>query len=242
MSRVFALGDLHLSLAGTKPMDVFGAVWHDHAGRMAAAWDACVTAEDTVLLAGDLSWARSAAEAAPDLAWIAGRPGRKVLLRGNHDSWWKSPTAVRRILPPGCELLQNDAHRAGEWIVVGARGWTPPGGGEPPHDRALFERELERLRLSIAHADREFGRGAPRLALLHFPPRIEGAEPSAVVPLLREGGVRLAVYGHLHGDDHRLAVQGERDGIAYRFVAADAVGFAPVLLPTPGEIGSACAR
>ena len=126
-------------------------------------------------------------------------------------------------------------------MIVGARGWTSP---QDPvateRDVALFRRELERLRLSVVDADRRFGRELPRLAMLHFPPCIEGHEPTAVVDILARSGVRVCVYGHLHGDDHRLAIEGERDGIRYHFVAADAVGFAPALvLPTTGiERGS----
>jgi predicted phosphohydrolase len=205
---------------------------------MARAWDEVVAPADTVLLAGDLSWARSLAEAAPDLAWIGARPGSKLLLRGNHDGWWTSPTRVRSALPPGCDLLQNDAHEVAGWVVVGARGWTAP--EDPaagPHDAAIFRREIDRLRQSVAHADRHFGRECPRLALLHFPPRLAGRDPSPVVEVLHEAGVRLAVYGHLHGEDHALAVRGTVDGIDYRFVAADAVAFTPVVLPTPPAVG-----
>jgi predicted phosphohydrolase len=136
------------------------------------------------------------------------------------------------MLPDDCEALQNNACLREGWVVVGARGWTAP--DDPiagPGDERIFRRELERLRLSILHADRDYGREAPRLALLHYPPWLLGREPTAVVDLLRKAGVRIAVYGHLHGEDHALAVRGERDGIHYCFVAADAVDFAPVELP-----------
>jgi predicted phosphohydrolase len=119
--RLWALGDLHLSLSGAKPMDVFGEAWREHPKRMAEGWDARVAPEDVVLLPGDLSWARSLAEAAPDLAWIGARPGFKVLLRGNHDGWWSSLKKVRQALPPGCEALQNDSIRAGGRVVLGGR-------------------------------------------------------------------------------------------------------------------------
>ena len=109
MARIFAIADLHLSASGTKPMDVFGEVWKDHPARIAAAWDATVSAGDTLLLPGDLSWARDLVEARGDLAWIGARPGLKFLLRGNHDGWWGSVASVRRALPPGCYALQNDA-------------------------------------------------------------------------------------------------------------------------------------
>ncbi len=231
MPKLFALADLHLSLSGAKPMDIFGEAWIDHAARMAAAWDRAVQPEDTVLVPGDISWARDLAEAAPDLAWIGDRPGRKVLLRGNHDSWWTTVGKVRRALPPECEPLQNDSLPVGDWIVIGARGWVAP--DDPvasPEDERVFRRELERLRLSIADADRRHGRDRPRIAMLHFPPWIRDRDPTEVVAMLRDAGVRECVYGHLHGEDHRLAVTGEHDGIRFHLVACDAVGFSPALI------------
>jgi predicted phosphohydrolase len=229
---LYALADLHLSLAGDKPMDVFGEQWRDHPARMAEAWDRMVGPDDTVLLPGDLSWGRTLDEAAPDLAWIGARPGRKVLLRGNHDSWWTSLGKVERALPAGCVALQNSSLAVEGWVVIGARGWVAPGDpAETPTDAAVFRRELERLRLAVRHADETHGRARPRLAMTHFPPWLDGAPPTEVVPILREAAVRVCVYGHLHGADHVRAVRGERDGMLYVFAAADAVGFAPVALP-----------
>lgn len=229
MPRLFALADLHLSLSGEKPMDVFGDAWRDHARRMAEAWDGRVAPEDLVLLPGDLSWAKTLSGAAADLRWIAERPGRKLLLRGNHDSWWTSIGKVRTALPPGMAALHLDSHRFGEVVLVGARGWTLPGDPfERPQDEPIFRREIERLRLSLDDADRRFERGLPRLAMTHYPPRVAGVANEEVAIVLREGGVRACVFGHLHGDDRARAPRGTLDGIAYRLVAADAVGFAPV--------------
>ena len=231
VARVFALADLHLSLSGAKPMEIFGEPWRDHAARMAAAWDLAVEPRDVVLLPGDLSWARSLAEAGPDLAWIGARPGRKLLLRGNHDSWWSSIARVRAALPRGAEALQHDALRAAGWVIVGARGWTAPDDpAAAAGDASIFRREVERLRLSVRAADSAFGRAAPRLAMLHYPPWIEGRPPTAVVSVLREAGVSVCVYGHLHGEDRRLGVQGYREGIRFVLVSADAVGFSPALV------------
>ena len=230
MAALFALADLHLSLSGAKPMDIFGEAWEGHAARMAERWDRRVGDEDDVLLPGDLSWARDLDEAAADLDWIAERPGRKLLLRGNHDSWWSSASKVRRALHRSCTILQNDAHvLADRVVVVGARGWTAP--DDPTAvsgDAKIHERELGRLRRSIEFADRTFGRDLPRVAMVHYPPWIEGREPTRVVEILREGGVGTCVYGHLHGDDHRLGVQGERAGIRFVLTAADAIGFGPL--------------
>jgi predicted phosphohydrolase len=229
MARVFALADLHLSSSGAKPMDVFGTIWKDHPARMAAAWDATVEPDDAVLLPGDLSWARTLDEAKDDLAWIGARPGTKVLLRGNHDGWWASVSKVRRALPVGCFALQHDAIELPGFVVVGARGWTAP--DDPiatPEDEPIFLRELERLRLSVADADSRFGRRAPRIAMVHFPPWIEGRPPTEVVRVLREAGVSECVYGHLHGEDHAKGVRGAHDGMNFTLVAADAVEFTPV--------------
>jgi hypothetical protein len=232
LPRLFALADLHLSQSGAKPMDVFGDAWRDHPARMAAAWDRLVAAEDTVLLPGDLSWAADLGEAEADLAWIAARPGRKILLRGNHDSWWAGARKVRAALPADCAILQNDAHVAGERVVLGARGWTSPDDPEATeHDGAIFRRELERLRLSIADADRRLPRSLPRVAMLHFPPWLAGRPATEIVGILRDAEVRDCVYGHLHGADVALGVTGDRDGIRYHLVSADAVGFAPREIP-----------
>jgi len=234
MAQLYALADLHLSGAGNKPMDVFGELWRDHASRMAQSWDATVGDGDTVLLAGDLSWARNLEEAAVDLQWIAERPGRKLLLRGNHDSWWSSLARVRAELPPGCEALQNNALEFEDWVIVGARGWTSP--EDPfaqPGDERVYRREMERLRLSIVEARRRFGGERPRLAMVHYPPWLDGREPTEVVDHLAAAGVRICVYGHLHGEDHALAVTGTRRGIDFRFVAADAVDFTPVRIDLP---------
>lgn len=228
--RWFALADLHLSLSGEKPMDVFGELWRDHASRMAAAWDAGVAADDVVLLPGDLSWGRTLEEARPDLAWIQARPGRKVLLRGNHDSWWgRSVGKVRAALPPSCTLLHHEALQIDGHVLVGARGWTAPGDPHAqPGDEAVFARELARLALSVADADRRLDRALPRTAMVHYPPWLRGQAPTPVVDVLKGAGVTTCVYGHLHGEDHALALTGEHEGITFHFVAADAVNFTPV--------------
>jgi len=228
MPRLFAIADLHLSLSLAKPMDVFGPEWKDHAARMARAWDRTVGAGDTVLLPGDLSWARTLEEAAPDLAWIGERPGRKILLRGNHDSWWSSLSQVRRALPDGCIPLQNNAASDGTCVILGSRGWTSP--DDPagtPEDAAIFRREVERLKLSVEDADRRFGRRLPRVGMLHFPPWIEGRPPTEIVGILRDAGVHVCVFGHLHGDDRALAVTGAHQGMRLHLVSSDALGFAP---------------
>jgi predicted phosphohydrolase len=234
MRKLWALADLHLSLDGEKPMHVFGEQWRDHPRKMAEAWDTSVGQEDLVLLPGDLSWARTLEQAAPDLAWIGERPGEKLLLKGNHDSWWRSQAKVRAALPDRCELLHQQAYDVGPCVVLGARGWTAP--DDPiaiPEDAPLFRRELERLRLSMVDADRRFGREKPRLAMTHYPPWIEGRAPTDVVPLLQKAGVTTCVYGHLHGKDHRLGLRGLHGGIRFILAASDYIDFSPIEIPVP---------
>lgn len=230
MATLWALADLHLSLSGEKPMEVFGETWKSHAGRMAEAWDRSVADRDTVLLPGDLSWAKSLEGAAVDLEWIGERPGGKIILRGNHDYWWDGLSKVKRALPERCEPLQNNSFLLDEEVVViGARGWTAP--GDPiarPEDEKIYRRELERLRLSVADADRRFGRDLPRVAMMHYPPWIRDREPTGAVEILKEAGVGTCVFGHLHGEDLSLAVTGEEEGIRFMLVSADAIDFSPV--------------
>jgi len=211
-------------------MEVFGENWKDHPARMAEAWDRTVAEDDTVLLPGDLSWAMTLEKAGEDLGWVGDRPGRKLILRGNHDYWWSSLARLREALPERCEPLQNNSFLVdGSVVVVGARGWTAP--DDPiarPEDEKIFRREEERLRLSVADADRRFGRDFPRVAMMHYPPWIRDREPSAMVGILLAAGVGVCVFGHLHGVDHQLAVTGQREGIRFVLISADAIDFAPV--------------
>lgn len=225
--RLFALADLHLGRAVKKPMDVFGPHWERHAERIDANWRRVVGADDWVLVPGDISWAMKLEEALEDLRFIDALPGRKLLLKGNHDYWWTSRAKVEAVLPPSLSLLQNDAFDLGLGLgVVGARGWTPP---EAPRatdeDRKIYERELGRLQLSLKAAEGRFERV---VAMIHYPPIYAGLGETGFVPLLRAAGITACAYGHLHGPDHRYAVRGARGGIRYYFVAADAVDFTPV--------------
>jgi hypothetical protein len=232
--KLFALGDPHLSFGRPKPMDIFGELWRDHAARLKEAWDQVVGPDDVVLVAGDISWGRTLAEAAPDLEFIAARPGRlKVLIRGNHDSWWSSAAKLRSALPPTLAILQHDARRLPEGVVLcGARGWNLPNmpWTDPEKDPPIYKRELERLDLSLAQARILAQHGDTLVALLHYPPLGPGDADSETLARLAAAGVSVAVYGHLHGDDHAWAPRGRFRGVDLLFVSLDFVGFAPQLI------------
>lgn len=236
--RVFGLADLHLGTAVEKPMDIFGPAWERHTERIDRGWRATVGPDDWVLVPGDISWAMKLEEALPDLRFIDALPGRKLLLKGNHDYWWGSRAKVEAVLPPSLKLLQNDAFDLGNGIgIVGTRGWSPPEAPRStPEDRKIYDRELLRLQLSLKAAKGRFDR---LIAMLHFPPLYQGDGETGFVPLLRDAGVKVCLYGHLHGADHRYAVKGERGGIVYYFVAADAVEFTPVEIRWEGVPGAA---
>ncbi len=225
---IWAIADLHLSHDQPKPMDIFGPAWEDHAEKIAANWRRSVGEDDLVIVAGDISWAMQLPGAAPDLNWIAALPGRKLLLRGNHDYWWSSISKVRAALPPGMSALQNDHFTHEGWAVCGTRGWLCPGeeGFDSEHDEKIYLREVGRLQLSLESA---LGAGQSSIvAALHYPPFNRQGSPSGFTGLLERCGVRYCVYGHIHDEGRQKLFQGERAGVTYRFVASDGVGFAPV--------------
>jgi predicted phosphohydrolase len=235
--RLFAISDLHLSLGVDKPMDIFGPQWQGHEAKMRTAWDAMVAQDDWVLCGGDTSWGLTLAEAKPDLDWLGARPGNKVLIRGNHCTWWPRGAGVRdklqKIVHPSIRMLQANAFRLDDGtVVVGSRLWDPPGApwAEPDAGK-IFTRELGFLQQSI-EAGRALGGcvagGARTIALIHYPPRYSDGRETAAVPLLKAAHVQICVYGHLHGKDIKHGFVGVADGIRYHLASVDAIGFTPI--------------
>lgn len=225
--KLYAIADLHLSGHSPKPMDIFGKRWENHWERIQDSWNKTVSQQDTVLLPGDLSWAMTLEQAAVDLNEIAALPGRKVLLRGNHDYWWSSINRVRGHLPQGMLAVQNDAVRLGDIIVCGTRGWTCPGsaGWDCSQDEKIFRREVIRLQLSLEAAQRLRAPGETLVAMLHYPPFNERREPSEFSRLMEQFHVDIVVYGHLHGVPEGHAIEGLVGGVRYHMVSCDYTGF-----------------
>lgn len=224
--RIFALADLHLSFSSSKPMDVFGPAWKNHHFQIEKNWTALVAPEDLVLVCGDISWAMQMGEVSQDLDFIARLPGKKVLIRGNHDYWWKSISKVRAKLPDGVFALQNDYFPVEGIAVCGTRGWTLPGGNQSAEDDKIYARELVRAELSLRSAEADGY--DKKIFMLHFPPFNNGRLDPEFYRLFTQYGVFVCIYGHMHGSDHRFAVEGEIGGVRYVFAAVDYTGFSPV--------------
>ena len=223
---LYTIGDLHLCLGAPKPMDVFGGAWVGYMDKLKEGLR-CITAEDTTVLCGDLSWALGLEEAQADFAWINEIPGRKIILKGNHDYWWSTANKFYKF----CEangfsdqyILNNNCYFYGDWAICGTRGWFFEEEKSGQHDAKVFNRELMRLEASLKAAGEK-----EKMVFLHYPPKYRGYECEPILELLHRYGVRRCFYGHLHADSHKLAMEGLWDGIEYRLVAADYVDFKPV--------------
>ena len=230
--HIYAIADLHLPGGQEKPMDVFGGKWRDHPARIEENWRRVVGEDDLVLVPGDISWAMKLGEARGDLDFIGRLPGRIILSRGNHDYWWQAIGKVRGALSERVVALQNDhAPIGGGFAVCGSRGWNHPyTPGFSEEDQKLYERELQRLKLSLDSAARAGLR--PAAVLLHFPPAPADGRSTGFTDLLEAYDVQLCVYGHLHGDAQKGALQGLVRGVVYHLVACDAIGFTPKRVAT----------
>ncbi len=218
---LYALGDTHLSLGTDKPMDVFGGGWTGYVDKLREGF-AQVAPEDTVVVCGDISWGMSLEQARADFAFLDALPGRKILLKGNHDYWWNTAAKMHAFFAENgfttLHLLHNNCQLYGEIALCGTRGWFY----EETGDQKVFNRELIRLEASLkAAGERE------KLCFLHYPPLYQGYRCQEIIDLMERYGVKLCCYGHLHGGSHRLAVVGKQGEIVYQLVAADYLGFRP---------------
>lgn len=199
--KIFAISDLHLSVNNPKPMDIFGERWEGYVEKIFDDWKQKVTGDDLVLLAGDFSWAMKFAEAMPDFDLLKELPGKKVIIRGNHDYWWPSISVLRQALPENIFALQNDAIKFGDYIICGTRGWTVPEQGQQQsaEDEKIFKREVIRLELTLQSAQKLQTGGEKIICMMHYPPCNFKREKSEFIQLIEKYGVSAVVFGHLHG-------------------------------------------
>lgn len=220
---LFAIGDLHFSPKNSKPMDIFG--WENHKEKIFDDWMAQVLPDDVVIIAGDISWAMKYEEAKENLDEINTLPGKKILLKGNHDFWWQSLAKMQRDYPDFF-FLQNNCYMDDRYIVFGTRGWDLPGGKEfTEGDQKIFDREKGRLQLSLdaCPADQQ---DRIRIVAMHYPPVLESAVGSDIIEMIQKNRIDHMIYGHLHGQESfRNILEGQRQGTDYHLVSADYLDF-----------------
>ena len=224
---LYAIGDLHLSLGGEKPMDVFGPAWENHVERLQNAFS-LLKEDDVTVLCGDLSWGMSLAESLPDFRFIDALPGKKILLKGNHDYWWNTASKMKRFFEENglttLEILHNNCLPYGEVCLCSTRGWFYELDNQGTHNEKMLAREVGRLETSLKMA----GESCKKICFLHYPPLYQGYECPEILRLLQRYGVKECYFGHLHGAAQKRALEGRHYNTEFHLVAADYLDFTPV--------------
>lgn len=221
---LYAIGDLHLSLGGEKPMDIFGPGWANHPQRLREAFSQLGEADVTVFC-GDTSWGIDLTGSLEDFLFIERLPGKKLLLKGNHDYWWTTAARMQRFFQgngiSSIDILHNNCYFYRDYALCGTRGWFYEE-EQSGHNEKIFNREVLRLEASLKAAG-----GRPILAFLHYPPLYTGYRCPEILRKLEEYGVERCFYGHLHGPTHKRAIEGRLGTVEYHLVAADYLQFVP---------------
>ncbi len=226
---LFAISDLHLSGAVDKPMDIFGDNWANHAEKIKENWNNLITDDDIVLVPGDISWGMSLQEAMPDLEFVEGLKGKKVLMSGNHDYWWTSISKLNGMFNT-ITFIKNTFFAYGDMAVCGSRGWVCPNDSAfTKHDEKIYNRELIRLKLSLDGAKKAGYKEI--MCMMHYPPANDKKETSGFTEIFEEYGVKRVIYGHLHGKhSFPTGIKGNVNGVEYKLVSADYLNFKPIKL------------
>ncbi|PAB60644.1 metallophosphoesterase [Anaeromicrobium sediminis] len=221
---LYAIGDLHLSFSTEKPMDIFGKNWIDHHIKIEESWRSKITNEDTVLIPGDISWAMSLEDAKIDLEWIDKLPGKKILLRGNHDYWWTSLKKMNGLFE-SMVFVQNNHVEYEDYAICGTRGWLCPNDNKfTDHDQKIYDRELHRLKLSLDSTKRD-----KIIVMTHYPPTNDKLQDSGFTKIYEEYNVEKVIYGHLHGrHSYNTGLKGNYNNVEYVLTSCDYLDFNPV--------------
>lgn len=227
---IFAIGDLHLAFNENKPMYIFGDNWINHELNIKKNWKKQVNSDDLVILSGDFSWSMYLDDTIRDFEYLNDLPGKKLLLKGNHDYWWNTITKMRDFLKQNkfdnIDFLYNNSYNFEEYIIAGARGWSLTNNED---DKKMIKRETARLEISLKDAVSKYGRDKKIIVVMHYPPITKLSillnEESEFVRIMKKYNVQKCIYGHLHGTSIKDAVQGIIDGIEYILVSADSLNF-----------------
>ncbi|AYF53556.1 serine/threonine protein phosphatase [Clostridium botulinum C] len=222
---LYAISDLHLSLNSDKPMDVFGEHWYNHHERIKENWINKITNEDTVLIAGDISWSMKIEDGMEDLEWIHKLPGKKIISKGNHDYWWGSISKLNSLYED-ISFIQNNYFVYEDYAICGTRGWIPPSDKYTQHDEKIYNREKIRLRISLDSAKKA---GYEKIiVMIHYPPVNDKFEETELIKIFKEYNVEKVIYGHLHGASLKNIFEGKHHGIEYIMTACDYINFNPI--------------
>ena len=227
---IFAIADLHLSFNENKPMNIFGEKWQNHEEKIKQDWLKKVTEKDTVLLPGDFSWSMYLKDTKADFEYLDKLPGRKILLKGNHDYWWSTLNKMQKYVEENnfknIDFLYNNSYEVEGNIIAGTRGWVQSNEQE---DKKMINRESIRLEISIKDGIQKFGEDKPIIICMHYPPYTnynkQNLIDSPFIEIMRKYNVKKCIYGHLHGESIKEAIQGNIEGIDTTLVSADGVNF-----------------
>lgn len=227
---IYVIGDLHLSFSGEKPMDIFGINWENHAEKIKNNWINKIKGEDTVILPGDFSWATYLEETYKDFEFLNRLPGKKLLLKGNHDYWWTTLTRMRKFLKENefenIDFLFNNSYLIENKIITGTRGWLNSWKSEENYK--ILKRENDRLKLSIEDGIKKFGTEYEIISFIHYPPFYKERDiPEEIdfIKTLNKYNIKKCYYAHLHGESHKDAIEGNVNGIDYKLVSSDYLKF-----------------
>lgn len=222
---LFVIGDLHLSFGCSKPMDVFGGRWENYIEKLSDGFST-VLQGDTTVICGDITWGMSMEEARDDFLFINNLPGKKIILKGNHDLWWTTASAAKRFFAENgirnIEILNNNCFFYDDYAICGTRGWFYEEEKSEEHDAKIMRRELIRLENSLKAAG-----NADKLVFLHYPPKLINYECTEIIDMLQSYNVKRCWYGHLHSRGRALAFEGEYRNIIFKLISADHVQFIP---------------
>ena len=227
---MYTIGDLHLSFKENKPMSIFGDNWKNHEQKIKKDWMEKVKEDDLVILPGDFSWATYLEDTDEDFKYLNELPGKKILLKGNHDYWWTTLKSMRRFIVDNkfenIDFLYNNAYLYENYILAGTRGWNQT---EDQEDKRLFAREVLRLELSIKSGIEEFGEDKEIIIFTHYPPisknKVFQHETNDMIEMMKKYNIKKCYYGHLHGASINDAFEGEYQGIDFKLVSADGLDF-----------------
>ena len=227
---IYTIADLHLSFGEDKPMSIFGENWEGHAEKIKNNWIAKIKPEDTVVLPGDFSWATYLKNAFEDFVYLNNLPGNKLLLKGNHDYWWTTLTSMRKYLNENnfknIDFIYNNSFLVENKILTGTRGWNLL---ESDDTRKMVTREMMRLKFSIEDGIQKYGNDKEIIVFMHYPPitqnSIKNNQFLDFIEIMKQYNIKRCYYGHLHGKSHQDAVEGDFQGINFKLVSSDYLGF-----------------